>query len=83
MALSDLQQRQLERAEQAYLREPDRDVMPDEVDAHCKKCVLCEEYPVDDMLYHKDGEWVCADCLLDCFDHRDVITGNFFERRKQ
>lgn len=83
MALSDLQKRQLERAEEAYLREPDIDVMPDESDVYRKKCELCEEYPVDDMLYHKDGEWVCADCLLDCFDHRDVITGNFFERRKQ
>lgn len=82
--LSELQQRQLERAEEAYLREPDRDVMPDEADTYCcKKCELCEGYPVDDMLYHKDGEWVCADCLLDCFDHRDAITGEFFERRIQ
>lgn len=41
MALSDLQKRQLERAEEAYLREPDIDVMPDESDVYRKKCELC------------------------------------------
>lgn len=75
MALSDLQKRQLERAEEAYLREPDRDVMPDEVDAFKKTCSLCDCYPDDDFLYFVDGEWVCADCLLDQFKRRDIYTG--------
>lgn len=75
MALSDLQKRQLERAEQAYLREPDIDVMPDEADAYKQTCSLCDCYPDDDFLYFVDGEWVCADCLLDQFKRRDIYTG--------
>jgi hypothetical protein len=73
--LSDLQKRQLERAEEAYLREPDRDVMPDEVDVYKQTCSLCNCYPDDDFLYFVDGEWACADCLLDKFKRRDIYTG--------
>jgi hypothetical protein len=75
MALSDLQKRQLERAEEAYLREPDIDVMPDEVDVYKQTCSLCNCYPDDDFLYFVDGEWACADCLLDKFKRRDIYTG--------
>lgn len=87
MALSDYQKWQLERAENVWLREPedhgdDRDIYPDEADEYVKVCKLCECHPIDDYLYNKDGEWVCADCLLDCFDKRDVFTGEFFYASK-
>lgn len=87
MALTDYQKWRLERAENVWLREPedqddDRDIYPDETDEYVKVCKLCECHPIDDYLYNKDGEWVCADCLLDCFDKRDVFTGEFFYASK-
>ena len=68
MALSEYQQRQLERAENEWLREPD------EVDAYKQTSSLCGCNPSDDFLYLVDGEWVCADCLLDKFKRRDIYT---------
>lgn len=87
MALSEYQQWQLNRAENEWLKEPeyngdDSDIEPDEVDAYERTCKLCGCHPIDDYLYNKDGEWVCADCLLDCFDKRDVFTGEFFYASK-
>jgi hypothetical protein len=80
MALSEYQQRQLERAENEWLREPeyngdDSNIEPEEVDAYKQTCSLCNCYPDDDFLYFVDGEWICADCLLDQFKRRDIYTG--------
>ena len=77
--LNDLQRRQLERAEQAHLREPDfLEHDPDEADAYTHTCKLCDCYPDDNILYLADGEWICAECLLNNLPKRDVYTGETF-----
>lgn len=65
--LSDLQQRQLERAENAYLDEP-RDV------SYAPKCEKCGCNPIDDYLYNVNGKWCCSDCALDTFERWDVLN---------
>lgn len=63
--LSELQKRQLERAEQQHLRPPEQTV---------PKCPLCGDFPADERLYHFDGEWMCCDCVLDRIEHRNIYS---------
>ena len=65
--LSDLQQRQLERAENEYLDEP-RDV------SDAPKCEKCGNYPEDDFLYKYNGCWCCSDCVLSSLEMRDIYN---------
>ena len=61
--LNDINRAAFDLAERDSFREPEFEP---------PKCERCGEYPEDDYLYDFDGEWFCAECLLNQFHRKDI-----------
>ena len=60
----------LRNLEDKYLDEPDeRENTP--------KCEKCGDYPTDDLLYDTERGWLCADCVLGMYRHKDIYLGEW------